>query len=99
MVSLRGRSGDQIRPCADDRARLRIEVFRHCPYLYDGAMYYDCKYLDTYARSPESLFVLALDGESVVGAATGIPMDHETDEFKGPVIEQGVKRDKIFYFG
>lgn len=98
-VSIRRLSGDQIKPYLDDLARLRIEVFRHFPYLYDGDMDYERKYLDTYARSPESLFVLALDGETVVGAATGIPMDHETDEFKGPFIEQGYEPDKIFYFG
>lgn len=98
-VSIRRLSGDQIKPYLDDLARLRIEVFRHFPYLYDGDMDYERKYLDTYARSPESLFVLALDGESVVGAATGIPMDHETDEFKGPFNEQGYEPDKIFYFG
>ena len=64
-VSIRRLSGDQIKPYLDDLARLRIEVFRHFPYLYDGDMDYERKYLDTYARSPESLFVLALDGETL----------------------------------
>ena len=98
-VSILRLSGNQIKPYLDDVARLRIEVFRHFPYLYDGNMDYERKYLETYARSQESLFVLALDGESVVGAATGIPMDHETNEFKGPFIEQGYEPGKIFYFG
>lgn len=88
-------AGDQINPYLDDLARLRIEVFRSFPYLYDGDMAYERRYLDTYARSPDSLFVLALDGETVVGAATGIPMDHETDDFKGPFIEQGYEPEKI----
>ena len=87
-VSMIRLSGDQINPYIDDLARLRIEVFRSFPYLYDGDMGYERKYLDTYARSPESLFVLATDGESVIGAATGIPMDHETEEFKGPFIHR-----------
>lgn len=56
-VSIRRLSGDQIKTYLDDLARLRIEVFRHFPYLYDGDMDYERKYLDTYARSPESLFV------------------------------------------
>ena len=98
-ISMIRLSGDQINPYLDDLARLRIEVFRSFPYLYDGDMAYERKYLDTYARSPDSLFVLALDGDSVVGAATGILMDHETDEFKRPFIDEGFEPETIFYFG
>ncbi|HBF93820.1 MAG TPA: GNAT family N-acetyltransferase, partial [Marinobacter adhaerens] len=42
-VSIRRLSGDQIKPYLDDLARLRIEVFRHFPYLYDGDMDYERK--------------------------------------------------------
>lgn len=92
-------SGEQITPYLDDLARLRIEVFRRFPYLYDGDMDYERRYLETYARSPGSLFVLARDDERVVGVATGIPMTDETEAFKGPFIEQGYDPERIFYFG
>lgn len=91
--------GEAIAPYIDDLARLRIEVFRAFPYLYDGNLDYERSYLNTYARSPESLFVLALDGDRVVGAATGVPMADETDEFKRPFVEAGWNPDEIFYFG
>ncbi|MDK9558043.1 GNAT family N-acetyltransferase [Marinobacter sp. M216] len=83
----------------DDLARLRIRVFRSFPYLYDGDMDYERRYLDTYASSQDSLFVLARDGKQIVGAATGIPMADETEEFKRPFVEQGYDPDRIFYFG
>ena len=47
--------GAAIAPHVPDLARLRIEVFREFPYLYDGAEDYERKYLQTYINSPRSL--------------------------------------------
>ncbi len=80
-----------------DLARLRIEVFRDFPYLYDGSLEYEEKYLETYLREPESVVVLVYDGERAVGATTGIPMQAETAEFQQPFIEQGYDPTRIFY--
>ncbi|MDR0253256.1 MAG: GNAT family N-acetyltransferase [Brucellaceae bacterium] len=92
-------TGRNIAPYIDDLARLRIQVFRDFPYLYDGEMAYEADYIATYANSPDSLFVLAVDGGRVVGASTGIPMRDETAEFKTPFIEQDYDPEVIFYFG
>lgn len=92
-------TGPDITPYIKDLAHLRIEVFRRFPYLYDGSMAYEEKYIDTYSQSPRSLFVLAMDGKRVVGAATGIPMADETDDFKRPFAEKGYDPEPIFYFG
>ncbi|MDA8482446.1 GNAT family N-acetyltransferase [Pseudomonas resinovorans] len=91
--------GGAIAPHIDDLARLRLTVFREFPYLYDGTLEYEARYLATYAESKESLFVLALDGERVVGASTGLPMTDETEEFQRPFREQGWAPERIFYFG
>ncbi len=93
------RQGAGILPFIDDLARLRIGVFRAFPYLYEGSLDYERGYLATYARSTESLFVLALDGETIVGASTGIPMREETEAFKAPFLAGGRNPDNIFYFG
>lgn len=92
-------SGRAIAPYIDDLARLRIQVFRDFPYLYDGEMDYEANYIATYAQSPDSLFVLAIDGFDVIGASTGIPMRDETPAFKAPFIGFGYDPAKIFYFG
>lgn len=92
-------SGRAIAPYIDDLARLRIQVFRDFPYLYDGEMDYEANYIATYAQSPDSLFVLAIDGFDVIGASTGIPMRDETPAFKAPFIGLGYDPAKIFYFG
>jgi GNAT superfamily N-acetyltransferase len=80
-----------------DLARLRIRVFRDFPYLYDGTVEYEEKYLKTYTDCAESVVVLVLDGEQVVGATTGLPMDAETPEFQRPFVELGYDPARIFY--
>lgn len=80
-----------------DLAELRIEVFRAFPYLYDGSIDYEMSYLQTYTACPESIVVLVQDGDRVVGATTGLPLDAETTEFQQPFIEAGYDPARIFY--
>ncbi len=90
-------SGPALEQFIPELARLRIEVFRDFPYLYDGDIDYEKKYLQTYIDCPESVIVIAFDGDKVVGASTAIPMKYETDELKKPFIEQGYNLDEVFY--
>jgi len=92
-------TGEQIHPYLDELARLRIEVFREYPYLYDGSLDYETEYLTSYAACPESLVVGAFKEDRLVGASTGLPMKDAADEFKAPFQAQGQDIDKIFYFG
>ncbi|UNK39219.1 GNAT family N-acetyltransferase [Shinella sp. H4-D48] len=91
--------GDAVTPYIADLARLRIAVFRAFPYLYEGSEDYEASYLATYAKSPESLFVLALDEDRIVGASTGVPMTDASGEFKAPFIDAGIDPQTVFYFG
>lgn len=81
----------------EDLAQLRIKVFRAFPYLYDGSIDYEMSYLETYTSCPESIVVLVMDGEQVVGATTGLPLDAETAEFQKPFIDAGYDASRIFY--
>lgn len=90
-------SGPALEKYIPDLARLRIQVFREFPYLYDGNIEYEKKYLQTYIDCPESVIVIAFDGDKVVGASTAIPMKYETDELKKPFIEHGYNLDEVFY--
>jgi GNAT superfamily N-acetyltransferase len=92
-------SGAAIAPYVDDLARLRIEVFREFPYLYDGDEDYERKYLQTYVKSSRSLAVLVYDGAQLIGASTGLPMADETEEFQRPFLENGYDVGKVFYCG
>lgn len=90
-------SGAAIVPYVADLARLRITVFREFPYLYDGTEEYEARYLQTYVNSPGSIAVLALDGERVVGASTGLPMMDEEAEFQQPFLQHGYDPHALFY--
>ncbi|MGR9100140.1 MAG: GNAT family N-acetyltransferase [Gammaproteobacteria bacterium] len=92
-------SGESLEKYVPELAKLRIEVFRDFPYLYDGDFDYEEKYLKTYINCPESTIVLAFDGGTVIGASTAIPMKYETENFKRPFIEHGYDTDQVFYCG
>jgi GNAT superfamily N-acetyltransferase len=92
-------TGADVERYIDDVARLRIEVFREYPYLYDGDMAYEANYLRTYIESPDSVVVIAFDGARVIGASTAVPLRHETDEIKAPFIHSDIDPDSVFYLG
>lgn len=96
-VSVRCFRGTEIGDRIGDVARLRIAVFRDFPYLYEGDPAYEARYLQTYLRTPDSLFVLAMDGDRVVGASTGLPLEDEEASFRQPFLERGIPVHEVFY--
>ena len=91
--------GEELRAALPDVARLRIEVFREWPYLYDGDMGYETRYLTAYAGSRGAIVVGAHDGDTLVGASTGAPMEDHAEAFAAPFIERGYDLNEIFYCG
>ncbi len=91
--------GEGIKPYIKDLARLRIHIFRDFPYLYEGNLHYEEKYLSTYLKSNESIIVLVKDGATVVGASSAMPMESETMEVQTPFIRAGIPPTEVFYFG
>lgn len=77
-------TGADLRRHLDDIARLRIQVFRAWPYLYDGDPAYERRYLQTYIDTPDAMVALCLDGDRVVGASTALPLAHETEDIRRP---------------
>lgn len=92
-------SGDQMRARLDDLARLRITVFRAFPYLYEGSLDYERKYLTRYANARTGTIAVALADDAVVGACTALALDEEADYVRAPFTAAGMKTSEIFYFG
>lgn len=92
-------SGVDARRYIPELARLRIRVFRDFPYLYDGSEDYERTYLRTYTESPDSVIVIAFDGDDVVGASTALPLAHETQNIVEPFRALGYDAAGVFYFG
>lgn len=65
--------------------------------MYDGSLDYERQYLQTYVESDSAICVLALEGDKVVGAATGLAMRDEEAAFREPLIDAGFDVDEAFY--
>ena len=89
-------TGPALDAALDDLARLRIAVFREWPYLYDGDMDYEARYLASYRDRPSAVLVAAREGGRIVGAATGMPLEDHADasQIEG---ELGVPHEAVFY--
>ncbi|MBV7378938.1 GNAT family N-acetyltransferase [Maritimibacter dapengensis] len=89
--------GPEIQRVLSDVARLRIEVFREWPYLYDGDFAYEAEYLADFASSDGAIVVAALDGDTLVGAATGAPFLDHADAFADAFADTDVSLEDVFY--
>ncbi|WP_209424850.1 GNAT family N-acetyltransferase [Pararhodobacter sp. SW119] len=90
-------TGAALSAALDDVARLRIAVFRAFPYLYDGDLDYECRYLEPYRSSPGAIVVGGFDGDRLVGAATGTPMTDHAGDFAEAFAGTGLDLSEIFY--
>ncbi len=91
--------GREIEPFLQDIARLRIEVFREFPYLYDGDFEYEERYLTHYAEADLALFVLAIADGQVVGVSTAVAMVEADPEFKSAIAGSEFGVEETLYFG
>lgn len=96
MITTRILTGEAVAGVLDDLARLRIAVFRDWPYLYDGDEAYEREYLKAYT-APGAVVVAAMDGERMVGAATGAPMEHHAADFAAAFADRPERLEDIFY--
>ena len=97
MIETRVLTGAMLATALDDVARLRIEVFRAFPYLYDGDLAYERAYLQTYCNSKNAVLVGAFDGDCMVGASTGTPLEDHADDFAAAFAGYDLPLDQIFY--
>lgn len=99
MLTIEALSGPAARPYFGDLAALRIEVFREFPYLYEGTLEYEQKYLKSYAEHERSLIVLARDGDQIIGASTAMPLTEHGENMAPVLAKAGFDPEHIYYFG
>jgi len=97
MIRVAALTGPALEAALADVARLRIEVFRDWPYLYDGDLAYEQSYLQSYRDSDAAIVVGAYDGDRLIGAATGTPMEDHAEDFAAAFEARGVALKDIFY--
>ena len=92
-------TGSALSDALGDLARLRIAVFRDYPYLYDGTLDYEAKYLREFAQGKDGIIVAAKDGDRIVGCATGSALATHHGPLQQPFRDHGYDIDTIFYCG
>ncbi len=97
ITAVRALTGAALEAALDDVARLRIEVFRAWPYLYDGDLEYERTYLQSYRDSDRAIVVGASDEDRLVGASTGAPLMDHADDFAAAFDGTGLDLSQIFY--
>jgi len=96
-LAIRALTGADLDRFLPDVARLRMQVFRDWPYLYEGSFEYEHRYLQSYRDSAGAILVGAFDGSSLVGVATGTPMEDHADDFARAFESTGYALGDIFY--
>ncbi|PCD78128.1 GNAT family N-acetyltransferase [Pseudothioclava arenosa] len=96
-LEIRTLTGPALDAALDDVARLRIAVFRDWPYIYDGSLDYERRYLESYRNSEAAVVVGAFDGARLVGAATGTLLEDHSDDFAAAFAPTGLKLQDVFY--
>ena len=91
--------GSEAKQFFEELADMRIRVFREYPYLYEGAVEYEQKYLKRYFDCPRSFVTLCWDGQKLAGATTSIPALDEIEDLRKPLLARGVALENLMYFG
>jgi ribosomal protein S18 acetylase RimI-like enzyme len=91
--------GIETKKYIDAIAKLRMTNFRDYPYSYEGDMALEKKYLSMYQNSKDSFFIIAKDGDKVIGAITGMPLHESADDCTEVYLEKNIPTIGIYYVG
>lgn len=97
MIRVEALRAGTLDAALDDVARLRMSVFRAWPYLYDGDLDYERQYMESYRSSGAAILIGAFDGNRLVGAATGTPMEDHAQDFAAAFDGKAEDLHSIFY--
>lgn len=92
-------TGTAIEEGLNDLATLRLDIFQEYPYLYEGRREDELDYLRTYAEATDACAILAYDGHTVIGAATGMPLVHEDAKMLDAFAGTTLPLNEIYYVG
>lgn len=98
-VSVETVPSERVGEVLSDVSKLRVEVFRAWPYLYDGEPDAERAYLAEFAAADDAVVVVARDGDAIVGAATASPLLSHTSHFADLFAQHGHLPERVFYFG
>lgn len=99
MPEVRLLNASEVEASLSTIAELRIKVFKDFPYIYDGSIEYEVKYLGRYLKASGARFIGAFHQAKLVGVATCLPLIEEDDFVQKTFQDNGYSLNDIFYFG
>lgn len=99
MITYKIVTGEQISSFVPEIAKLRIEAFVEYPFLYEGDIEYEKKYLEKFFTMQDAIVIIAFDKEEIIGIATGYPFRYESDEMKKTFSENNRNPEEYYCYG
>lgn len=90
LLELRALEGPEAARWLDDIVRIRVELYREFPYLYDGDAAREALCLRTYLECGEAVFLAAFDGDRMAGFSSSIPLAMEDEALTEPFRRAGL---------
>lgn len=94
IASLRA---EEIHAHIDDLVALRLRVFADFPYLYEGDLVSERDRMRPYLEAPGTVVVAVWDGSTLVGSATGVPMEGHDPGFAAAFAALEIPASEVFY--
>ncbi len=91
--------GTPIAAHVGEIAGLRAELLREWPYLHEADARQEAQRLQPCLKSWRSIAVLVFDGDTVVGASTGLPLADAADSTQAPFAAAGIDVRRVFLCG
>jgi GNAT superfamily N-acetyltransferase len=94
--------GSEITPFLEDVAKLRIQLFREFPYLYEGTSSIEEEYLRGFSSDPKSMLVVARSGKELASVSTAWPFTADANILKlakQRFGEVGIRVEDVYYYG
>src|SRR3990167_4137978 len=60
-------------------SRLRIQIFKEYPYLYEGELDYERRYMQGYTSDDKAMIAIARVDGILAGVSTGIPLVSDSE--------------------
>lgn len=96
-MEVRTLRGSEIAEHVASLGKLRIQVFREWPYLYDGKLEDEEEYLSAFSKAPSATLVTAFDGGEIVGASSAMALEEEHEALRAPLSEAGFDVSEWYY--
>ena len=86
----------------DTISKLRVDVFKEYPYLYEGELCYEKNYMLGYTTDKQAMIAIARVDGKLAGVSTGIPLISNSEivvDAKKVFLQEKIEIGDYYYYG